>query len=246
VTPVAADRWLSGVLGVEVFRVSDASPAAAPALRRQIADRHDAFYFAKVATTDIDRVRTLRELGFDVVDVNMTFAAPPTAVVAAAGAAPGVEVTAAQASQRDAVLDIAGSCFRYSRFHLDPQVGAAAAHAVKREWIRSYFDGRRGDRLFVASVGGRPAGFLAALTQASDGTTSAVIDLIGVAADRQRSGVGRALVHAFARHYAGAGELVVGTQAANIPSIRMYEAFGFRAVASAFVLHRHATAGLPA
>jgi ribosomal protein S18 acetylase RimI-like enzyme len=244
--PVAADGWLAGVLGVDVFRVNDASPGAAPALRRQIANQSSAFYFAKVVTTDVDRLRTLRELGFDVVDVNLTFAASASAIVGAAAVADGVEVTLAQESHRDAVLDIAGSCFRYSRFHLDPQVGAAAAHAVKREWIRSYFDGRRGDRLFVASVAGRPAGFLAALTQASSGRSSAVIDLIGVAADRQRSGVGRALVQAFARHYAGAAELIVGTQAANIPSIRMYEGLGFRAVGSAYVLHRHASAGVPA
>jgi ribosomal protein S18 acetylase RimI-like enzyme len=239
------DDWLSVVLERDVFRVDD-SAADGTALRRQIADQSGAFYFAKVATTDVDRLRTLRMLGFDVVDVNLTFAASALAIVAAADAATGVEVTAAQEAQRAAVLDIAGSCFRYSRFHLDPQVGTAAAHAVKREWIRSYFEGRRGDRLFVASVDGRPAGFLAALTQSSGRRQSAVIDLIGVAADRQRSGVGRALVRAFARHYGGDTELIVGTQAANIPSIRMYEGLGFRAIASAYVLHRHASAGVPA
>jgi ribosomal protein S18 acetylase RimI-like enzyme len=111
---------------------------------------------------------------------------------------------------------------------------------VKREWVASYFEGRRGDRLFVARVAGRIAGFLAAVMTQHDGRPAAAIDLVGVAADHQRAGVGRALVRRFAAHYAGCEHVIVGTQAANVPSIRMYEGLGFRAVRSAYVLHRHA------
>lgn len=200
-----------------------------------------ALYFAKIETTQIGAVAALSAMGFAVIDVNVSFTARPAQV--AAGDEPGVTVGPALASQRQDVLEIAGTCFKYSRLHLDPAIPSELAHRARREWVGSYFDGRRGDRLFVASLAGRPAGFLAALTLARDGGTAAVIDLIGVATDRQRAGVGRALVKAFAVHYAAAAELSVGTQAANIPSIRMYEGLGFRTAASAFVLHRHMLAG---
>ena len=85
----------------------------------------------------------------------------------------------------------------------------------------------------------RRAGFLAAAVTAHDGVQAAAIDLVGVAIEQQRSGVGRALVRQFAAHYSGCAQIIVGTQAANVPSLRMYEGLGFRAARSTYVLHRH-------
>jgi RimJ/RimL family protein N-acetyltransferase len=56
--------------------------------------------------------------------------------------------------------------------------------------------------------------------------------------------VGSQLVGAFARHYHGLGcvRLDVGTQVANLPSVRCYERLGFRLSSSSYVLHLHAGA----
>jgi ribosomal protein S18 acetylase RimI-like enzyme len=136
--------------------------------------------------------------------------------------------------EADAVLEIAGSAFRYSRFHLDPHIDNALAHHIKREWIRNYVLGKRGAGLLVARESDRPIGFLAHLV--TRGT--AVIDLIAVATDAHGRGAGSALTAAFAGLYTGMPR-VVGTQIANVPSIRLYTRLGFALARSQYVLHAH-------
>ena len=138
------------------------------------------------------------------------------------------------------MLEIAASCFRYSRFHTDPRVPLLVAHRVKREWIRSYVEGRRGDPLLVATLDGTVAGFLAPITGESDGVRTCTIDLVGVAGWAQRRGVGRALVQTFLDRYVDAvSRLQVGTQIVNVPSLRLYHTLGFVLSHSQYVLHRH-------
>ncbi|MDX6769796.1 MAG: GNAT family N-acetyltransferase [Elusimicrobiota bacterium] len=223
---VTADAWLTGLFGRPVSKVDPgADLSSLPA---------GGFAYAKVPVSAVAEVSRLEAAGFRVVDVNMTFSrgrggSPP----------PAAPVARVDASTAAAVLDIAGSCFRFSRFHLDPLVDDALAHRIKREWIRSFVEGRRGHSLWAVLDQGKPAGFLAVLTTETGGKKQAVIDLIGVAAASQGRGFGRDLVRFFTREFSSYDELLVGTQAANAPSMRLYESCGFRAARAAFVLHRH-------
>jgi len=218
------DHWLSDVLGFDVYWVK-------PDAAAQVRDTGRALYTCKVPAEDVVTGAALAEAGFRVVDVNVTLERRGDVCASGAPVAP------ATASQHEALLEIAGSCFRYSRFHLDPLIPREVADRVKREWVRSYVEGRRGIELLASADGQRPNGFLAVL-EAPDGAR--VIDLVGVAPDTQRQGIGKALVVEFVRRHAdGARTLRVGTQAANIPSLRLYEKLGFRTVSAAFVLHRH-------
>jgi ribosomal protein S18 acetylase RimI-like enzyme len=221
------DAWLSRVFGYPVYALDGGVELpAGPAL-----------VYAKVPTDDVARARELGAAGFYVVDTNVTLARRP----GPCGSEPrrqGVAVGVAEAGEREAVVAIAGSCFRTSRFHLDPAVARELANRVKREWIASYFEGTRGLELLVARAGGRPAGFLAVL-EAEDGAR--VIDLVGVAPDAQGRGVGAALVAGFVRRH-GERELLVGTQVANVRSLELYRRAGFGVARSAYVLHRHVEA----
>jgi ribosomal protein S18 acetylase RimI-like enzyme len=211
------DGWLSDVLGF------DAWIGAAPA------DSERALVTRRVPVEDVDVLGEAAQLGFAVVDVNVTLERSGSDGVGADDGA----VAPATEEQAAALLDVAGSCFRYSRFHLDPLIPQEAADRVKREWVRSYVEGRRGVELLAAGTDG----FLAAL-EAEDGAR--VIDLVGVAPKAQGRGVGESLVAAFVRrHGAGGRTLRVGTQVANVPSLRLYEKLGFRIVSAAYVLHRH-------
>lgn len=218
------DPWLSGVLGYAAFVVDgDAEEGSSG----------PAFHWAKVVVEDVARVQRLAAAGFAVVDVNVTLTLDPASACVARRS---VEVERARREHAEALLDVAGSCFRYSRFHLDPKIPQEVADRVKREWVRSYLEGRRGVELLAAVEAGRPVGFLAVL-EAGD---SRVIDLVGVALDAQRRGVGTSLVSAFVeRHGPQVDELRVGTQIANVPSFRLYVAQGFTISSAAYVLHRH-------
>jgi ribosomal protein S18 acetylase RimI-like enzyme len=221
--PRREDAWLSDVLGVPAFAVDPAGNLDRPAGR--------AFEYAKVLAQDVAAVARLCTHGFVPVDVNVTLVRPARF---GAPAGRGAGVRPAEPADADRLLEIADTSFRYSRFHLDPEIPQELAGRVKREWTRSYLDGRRGLELLVAVSDGGPVGLLAVL---ADGDVR-VIDIVAVASDRQRRGIGRALVDAFVERH-GQRELRVGTQAANASSLRLYEGAGFRFASAAYVLHRH-------
>ena len=239
---VRRDDWLSGIMAVDAFRVDADDDVDVARLAAALPAGRPSFCYAKIDALDIAAARALGTAGFYLVEAHITFDAEPACVARACGAADGRRIEPVDATSVHEVLRIAENCFRYNRFHLDPAVPRETANRIKREWIQSYVDGVRGDRLFVTFEGAEPAGFLAALVSDTGGERLATIDLVGVAAERQRRGVGRALVGAFARHYADYGRLRVGTQAANLPSMQMYERLGFTIWRTGYVMHRHAGA----
>lgn len=242
------DPWLGEIMRRPVFRV-DGSGDASELARHAIAQGHS-FYFCKVPTDKVADVQTLSRLGFSVVDTNVTFELTReielTDIEARLGEGRSVcmvngelrvgdlDVSDIRSGEEEAVLEIAGSAFRYSRFHLDPQIGLPLAHLIKREWIRNYALRKRGDLMLVARDKGRIVGFLAPLT--SHGT--AVIDLVAVATDAHGKGAGSVLTAGFANRYRGMPR-IVGTQVANVPSIRLYNKLGFQLQRSSYVLHLH-------
>ena len=198
-----------------------------------------ATYYARVDVASVDLVRHLTQAGFYVVDVNVTLALETERITprARCGLCTIQEATPELAVP---VLDIARTCFRLSRFHLDPLVAPETADQVKHDWVQSYLAGNRGERLFIALEGGRPVGFLAVMATCSDGREARIIDLIGVASSSQRQGVGRALVHYFLDYSKGRCDVVkVGTQAANSASLRLYQGCGFSIQHCAYVMHMH-------
>lgn len=257
---VERDSWLSEQLGCDAFRVVVEPRIETPGgftqtcvdpdlhflascFPARAAKAQPAFYYAKTPTQQVETVAALTALGFRVVDVNITLSCAPQMITNPVNHA-GLVVREATAHDGDAILDIAASCFRYSRFHLDPAIPSERANAIKRAWVRSYLERQRGEQLLAAFAGERPFGFLAVLDTKVKGKSARVIDLIGVDETRQRCGVGKALVGAFLVDCTKRGALaVVGTQAANLPSLRLYEAMGFRVCETTYVLHAHVGGG---
>jgi ribosomal protein S18 acetylase RimI-like enzyme len=231
VTDLLRDEFLSGIVGRPAFRVAlpqqGCDGAGLAAIRA--AQSRPVFLYAKLPTFSVRAIRQLDELGFHVVDTTVTFERP-------AGDPPAAGSTRHAAPQdRDAVMDLARQCFSHSRLHLDPAISRQAADHSRAEWAGNFFVGRRGDHMIVGESDGALAGF-AQLLSPRDGTLT--IDLIGVAAAFRRRGIAGALVAA-AGAIAGTRTLRVGTQIANIPSLRLYETLGFRIVETQYVLHYH-------
>lgn len=240
---IERDGWLSEVLGYDAFRVcvrDGRKEVASDLLHASLVETRlpRAFYYAKVPTQQVEIVHFLETLGFRVVDVNVTLSRrPEESRQAYRGPVTIQDIEPAHYQQ---VLDIAARCFVYSRFHLDPHIAQATAHAIKRAWVQSYLEKKRGERLLVGLLHGRPVGFLAVLAATPAGEPCRVIDLIGVDPLCQGRGVGRALVSCFVEQYAGVCPSVrVGTQAANVPSLRLYGSLNFQVQETAYVLHAH-------
>lgn len=246
---IEKDTWLGEIFGYDVYKATlvdgrpgDLCEELAPILDNE-AHGHSVFLFARVTTERVDQLRALNELGFQVVDVNVTFErrASPSSPLEAATT---VEMCSVEPRHHDDVLRIAASCFQYSRFHLDPSVSDCIANEIKRAWVRSYLHGLRGEALWIALLDGRPIGFVAMLAQESEGMRSMLIDLIGVDKNHHGKGVGRQMVaYVIDAHAQECDRLVVGTQVANIRSMRLYERSGFRVASSSYMLHLHKTNG---
>jgi ribosomal protein S18 acetylase RimI-like enzyme len=226
------DEFLSALVGRPSFRVGlpphGCDDAAVDAVRA--AQRGPVFLYGKLPTDRLAAVARLEELGFHLVDTNVTF----ERTAAGLGGLPGM-TRPVRPADRDAVVAIAASSFAYSRLHLDPAIPRAVADRSRAEWAGNFFAGSRGDHMLVAESDGAVAGF-AQLLGPLDGAVT--IDLIGVAAPFRRRGIAGALIAASAG-IAGTRTLRVGTQIANTPSLRLYQACGFGVVASHYVLHYH-------
>ena len=194
-----------------------------------------AFVTAKAPTSPVDRSIALQDIGFRTIDSALTFVADRIAV-------PGDDprIRHARSDDAKAVAAVAKSTFRYSRFHLDPQIADTTANDIKAAWARNYFSGARGEGMLVA-VGpdDTAVGFVQLLRKAGG---DLVIDLVAVSEAASRQGLASALIgRAAATGLDGTPppSLTVGTQAANIASCRLYESLGFRLSQSSYVLHHH-------
>lgn len=246
---IVEDAWLTEIFGCAVFRIDVCAQnaprgvapfAIADAIKDRVAAHTRAFCYAKVDTDQISSVRELSAAGLYVVDVNVTLSIDTRVNGGARPGTPAIAIREIQPSDYEATLATAASCFRYSRFHLDPQVSASIANLIKREWIQNYILRKRGEQLFVALKDDRPVGFLAAIASNVKDARAYSIDLIGVADEHQGQGVGLALTSFFINRYRDDCNLLqVGTQAANIPSLRLYQKLGFYVSRTQYVLHGH-------
>lgn len=230
------DAWLSVHLGMPCIRL-----ARAPLSRDEQAAFRDwvstpCFGYAKMPVDRVSDARAFEQLGFHVVDVNLTLEKS----IASARSNSPAGVRSARPEDRTAVTAIARRSFRYSRFHLDPRIPSAKADEIKAAWAGNYFEGKRGDALYVAECEGVCAGFLQ-MVAADDAW---VIDLIAVDAPYRGRGMAEVMIR-FAEARADRPLIRVGTQAANIPSLRLYEKLGFRMSAASYVFHLHAPEDLP-
>jgi len=194
------------------------------------------FAWSKVSTDEPLVVTRLLRMGFELVATELQFELPLNRWKTP-GAASSSSVRMATQDDRVDVIRIAKESFRDDRFHKDLKIGANAADAVKEKWASNFFTGSRGNRMFIAiERGGTIEGFI----QLVDSDTTTVIDLVAVATQAQRRGLGEGLVAAAIESAPPSiDRFIVGTQITNSASVRLYSRLGFTIVASSHVLHYH-------
>jgi ribosomal protein S18 acetylase RimI-like enzyme len=227
------DQWLSDRLGKPAYHLIGAVEASGPwvaEVTRCLAAR-SLFADVKIAVDDICGAARVGQLGFALIDTNLRFSAARSAIEIA----PTPTVGFANADMANAIGTIAEHAFVFDRFHRDSRT-LPYAGAIKREWAKNFFAGRRGDWMVAASRSGVPIGFLQLLRSPSD---QLVIDLIAVEAACMGQGIAQAMIGFAAKNCDVTGPIVVGTQVANTRSIRLYEHLGFRLESAQYVFHHH-------
>lgn len=229
--PLLADTWLTNLLGVPAFNLGGA-PRDLSA--DQLPDA-PAFVAVKVSVDDVTSLVHLQNVGFRVIDTNVQLRRAAALIDCAPEAMKCVRF--ARPEDAEGVRALAGREFEYDRFHRDPDIGHEVAARIKEEWAGNFFNGRRGEWMVVAVDQDRICGFAQLLRGAGD---AVIIDLIAVARESRGKGLAKAMI-AYAGHecLGRAAPMIVGTQIANIPSLSLYTALGFRVHSAAYVLHLH-------
>lgn len=230
------DEWLSVLLGRRVcrFETTDDLVQDPHAVKEAVSllRQETTFAFAKVRADQLKTVAMLEETGFHLIETNVTLEKPVGKGSTYSGE---IQIRFAKADDEAAVRQLAGKNFVYSRFHVDPRIPKDIADRVKMEWAGNFFRGRRGDSMVVAAGRFGVVGFL----QLLDRKESLVIDLIGVDGGARRKGLASRMIAFAEAACTGFQRLRVGTQAVNIPSLRLYESLGFRMADVQYVLHFH-------
>jgi ribosomal protein S18 acetylase RimI-like enzyme len=231
------DKWLSDVLQHEVYRldVSDELikfPESTHRAFSSIIRSKNVFVYGKVRVHNHGAIKLLENLGFNLVDTNIIFEKPIDSPSRGAGPS---EIRFALPEDRQGVRSLAAYSFSCSRFHLDPLIPDDKADQVKASWAENFFFGKRGDSMVISSVDGKIAGFLQLLHSGKD----LVIDLIAVDRKFRRKRIASDMIYFAQNALKGFKRVRVGTQLANMPSIRMYERLNFMLIDAFYVFHYH-------
>ena len=237
------DQWLSEIMDTAVYslivddnlikEVSDLK--SIDHLQLPQIQSGPIFIYTKVPPFSINLIKFIAKIGFNLVDTNIVFEKP----MLVRKKVPNNECSLRFALPEDEsyVVELARNNFVYSRFHLDNDIHLPVANKIKAEWARNYFAGLRGYKMIVSLVNNVVVGFLLLLK--FDGNL--VIDLIAVDSCYQGKGIATDMI-AYAEFSLGCfSSMRVGTQLANVPSIRLYEKIGFRVCMSNYVFHYHKT-----
>jgi GNAT superfamily N-acetyltransferase len=232
---LSVDKFLSNVLGVTSFSL--ASPFNSN-FKAELPN-HPCFVCAKLATTDLESIKAVETLGFNLIDTNVRFQKCLGESYKKLPLSSGYSIRLTESEDQDFIGSVAQNNFVYSRFHLDPLIDNHKADLIKRTWVENFYSGQRGDYMVVACFKDSPIGF----SQVLCNQENFIIDLIAVDSAHHGKGLASSMI-TFAESLAldqslNVKKLVVGTQLANQPSISLYEKLGFRLCHSEYIFHYH-------
>jgi len=172
--------------------------------------------------------------GFRLTGVRMSFVAETPFIIDPTWIA-GTRIREVQASDVEALENIATTAHPDTRFFADPGFDRDACKRLYATWIRRSAEGWA-DRVLVADADGRATGYVTLHRNGNE----ARIGLIAVADDTRRSGIGRALMTEAFRwcDQNSIPRISVATQAQNTSALRFYLRCGFGVDGVDFWLHK--------
>lgn len=229
---IVYDQWLSDIIRRPAYKVVADKKSARPQLKKalQALQTKKSFLYIKVPVDSVAQVAFLEKMGFYLIDTNIVFEKPVSFDCAFSG---NSDLRFAKISDRDEVVELARKNFRFSRFHLDKNFPPKIANTVKAEWADNYFSGKRGAQMVVALVGRCVRGFLLLIRD----KRALTIDLIAVDSRCRQKKIASDMIAYVQKECKGIRQIKVGTQVANVPSLRLYEKLGFRVTGASYVFH---------
>jgi len=194
--------------------------------------------FARVPLDDLPTIRSIELEGGFLTDILLTFYINLRRRFDFVKVKSNAKITHASEKDRKALMEMAKNTFKIDHFHADPNLPNNECDELYAKWIANCIDGSA-DVILVAKKGNGVVGFITCKIQHVIGDYNyGVIDLIGVNEEYRGKGIGCLLISEALKWFSRYTDSVyVGTQARNIPAVRLYEKMGFRQVFSEATLH---------
>jgi GNAT superfamily N-acetyltransferase len=192
----------------------------------------------RVPMDDTTTVNALERKGAVTTDVLLTFNHDLRQLNPSQARIRGVAVAEARPDDEEDIVRIGQNVFKIDHFHADPRLPSDRCDELYAKWTKNCLNGLS-DKVLVAKKGPDVAGFITCKVESLVPEYKyGIIDLVGVADESQRTGVGTLLVDEALKWFSGkVASVYVGTQTGNIAALRLYEKCAFKAIYSEVTLH---------
>jgi ribosomal protein S18 acetylase RimI-like enzyme len=198
--------------------------------------------FARVSLNDLVTIHSLEASGGVMADILLTFYIDLSKSFHSTRMLGwrklGIDIDHASRLDETALMTIARAIFKIDHFHADPRLQKEKCNELYAKWASNSLKGLA-ETVFVARKNGDIVGFVSCKIQAGGSSCSTgLIDLVGVRSEYACCGIGCLLVSKALSWFSKRASLVtVGTQAANVPAVRLYQKMGFKHISSEATLH---------
>ncbi len=225
---IISDDWLTGLINKPAYSLQNFDHS----LKKKDLPEGNVFIWTKIPVDDVERLICLQKLGFYIVDTNIQYFLSRRIILNDYD-----NVRFARPDDSIQVRKIANDAFKYDRFHADPNIPNYIANKIKKEWAGNFFLGKRGNWMVVCEKNSKIIGFLQLI---SKNEKTILIDLIAIDEKSRGNGLAKKMIsYAYEKCLLNNGSLEVGTQLANLPSIKLYSKIGFHMNLASYVLHKH-------
>ena len=241
------DQWTSKILSLDAFFLDSNIEIYEEKILEFIKSIKDkSFITAKINSSNTKDIRAIQNCGFKFIDTLITYNTKTNLNYSESKLINSSDFHIRESREEDSetVAKLAFNSFKLSRFHLDPEIDNYLACKIKYEWVLNYFNGKRGNKLFVidSKSENKIVGFIL-LIEKNDllkKNKSIIIDLISIHPKFNRIGLAFELIsHASNYYKENFSKLVVGTQAVNIAANNLYQKSKFRMTKSTYIFHYH-------
>ena len=175
-------------------------------------------------SNDANTVRIAEDSHFRLVDIRVTMEYSPQRSRQSSLARPesGIVVRESRPEDVNKLRDIARTCYRDTRFYVDPAFPTQMCDRLYETWIERSCEGFA-DAVLVAELDDQLVGYVTC--HIGDNFRSGKIGLVGVSSEAKGRGVGQLLVSRALQWFEsrGAQEVTVVTQGRNLPAQRLYQ-----------------------
>jgi ribosomal protein S18 acetylase RimI-like enzyme len=149
-----------------------------------------------------------------------------------------IRVREARKEDSNSIGNLARRSFGTSHFHSDPNLPHVLSSELYAKWSISSLSEPL-SKVFVAEDNEVICGFIVCSVKSLMNKVSyGVIDLIAVDQNKQKMGIGKLLLTEALKWLSSqVSSVYVGTQATNVPAVRLYESIGFKLVDSEATFH---------